>query len=721
MKSVFLRSEEFKTGEFDEDIVCKRKALKGFLAVSVVLFACFVFDSVKAGGPFPVLLSSGGLLASLSGLFFAFREYEFSKAVIVFRIIALSCAILIFFLHLHIFVFKARFEFVGWTLVVPMFFFFLLGLKEGAVAGTVYLLLVAYVFFSGGLRVPVAVDGLTKQTFFALATAVFLSCWYERVRVSIKSNYFQSKSELGEAKQRLESKNTELQKTVFDLNGTKKKLEDLNSDLEIMVAKRTVELSEQNNRLLKEIRERERVEKRLQESEAKYRQIVENVPVAILEFDLMRNHFTSINREVSRVLGFSEDELLKMGPFDLLHEECKETVKNRLKAAVAENEEPLPFEYRVRTKDNKTVWVYGGTKLFYEDGELARTLTVAQNVTDRKVLEQQFLQVQKQEALGTLAAGVAHNFNNLMMGIQGNAAIACHMLQEENPARKYLANIEKIVDEASLLAERFLNFARGGKHQSRVTDVKELVLKTAAVFRGARKDVRLFTFFEDDLRTVEVDPGQIEQVLLDVLVNSWQAMPKGGDVFLDVRMFDTQARSGDSKLPDQMPEGKYVRICIADEGLGMDKATTERIFDPFFSTKTDTKGIGLGLASAYGIVKNHRGHILVSSEPGRGSVFEIYLPASAKKAVARDSQQKRLRLGSHVKVLVVDDENSVRKAVQRMLEALGSSVTAVESGIDAIELLSNENSRFDLVILDMIMPEMSGVKTYAKIRKSIRP
>ena len=471
MKPVFFHSDEFKTGDYGEDISYKRKALKSFLAVSVVLFAYCAFDSAKAGEPFQVLLSSGGLLASLSGLFLVFR-----------------------------------------------------------------------------------------------------------------------KSELGKAKQILESKNTELQKTVFDLNKTKKKLEDLNRDLEIMVAKRTVELSEQNNRLLKEIRERQRVEKRLLENEAKYRQIVENVPVAILEFDLLQNRFVSINREVSRVLGYSEDELLKMGPFDLLHEECKETVKNRLKAAVAEDEEPPPFEYRVKTKDDKTVWVYGGTKLVYESGEPVRALTVAQNVTDRKALEHQFLQVQKQEALGTLAAGVAHNFNNLMMGIQGNAAIACHMLQEKNPARKYLANIEKIVDEASLLAERFLNFARGGKHESRVTDVKELVLKTAAVFRGARKDVRLFTFFEDDLRTVEVDPGQIEQVLLDVLVNSWQAMPKGGDVFLDVRMFDTQAGSDDSKLPDQMPEGKYVRICIADEGLGMDKATTERIFDPFFFHQNGYEG-----------------------------------------------------------------------------------------------------------------------------------
>jgi CheY-like chemotaxis protein len=194
-------------------------------------------------------------------------------------------------------------------------------------------------------------------------------------------------------------------------------------------------------------------------------------------------------------------------------------------------------------------------------------------------------------------------------------------------------------------------------------------------------------------------------------------MPGGGDVFLDVRMFDTVADSEELKLPDHMPEGKYVKICIADEGLGMDKATTERIFDPFFSTKTDTKGVGLGLASAYGIVKNHRGHILVASEPGRGSVFEIYLPASARKAVARSSKQRHLLLDGPANVLVVDDEDGVRKAVRRMLEALGSSVTAVESGIDAIELLSKEKSRFDLVVLDMIMPEMSGAKAFAKIRE----
>jgi two-component system cell cycle sensor histidine kinase/response regulator CckA len=231
------------------------------------------------------------------------------------------------------------------------------------------------------------------------------------------------------------------------------------------------------------------------------------------------------------------------------------------------------------------------------------------------------------EAIGTLAGGIAHDFNNLLMAIQGRTSIMLMDKDSSHPDFGHLKGIEGYIGSAADLTKQLLGFARGGKYEVKPTDLNELIKKETRMFGRTKKEITIHEKYEDNLWPVEVDRGQIQQVLLNLYVNAWQAMPSGGELYIR-----TQNVTLDENYlkPHQFEPGRYVQISITDTGIGMDKATRERIFDPFFTTKEIGRGTGLGLASAYGILKNHGGFINVYSEKGHGSTFNIYLPASEK-------------------------------------------------------------------------------------------
>ena len=267
-----------------------------------------------------------------------------------------------------------------------------------------------------------------------------------------------------------------------------------------------------------------------------------------------------------------------------------------------------------------------------------------------------------------------------------------------------------------LQTKQLLGFARSGKYEVKPTDINELIKKQNRMFGRTKKEVTIRGKYEKDLWVVETDKGQIDQVLMNLYVNAWQAMPGGGE--LDVQTENVLIDEDHNKTY-QMEPGRYVKISVTDTGVGMDKEIQEKIFDPFFTTKEMGKGTGLGLASAYGIIKNHGGFINVYSEKGHGTTFNIYLPASEKAVIEEKKPAGDLLRGTET-VLFVDDEDIIIEIAEELFKELGYKVLIARSGKEAIEIYQGNKDRIDIVLLDMIMPGMSGGKTYDKL-KEINP
>jgi signal transduction histidine kinase/ActR/RegA family two-component response regulator len=330
---------------------------------------------------------------------------------------------------------------------------------------------------------------------------------------------------------------------------------------------------------------------------------------------------------------------------------------------------------------------------------------------EESIWEQMF-RAQKLESLGILAGGVAHDFNNLLMGVQGRASLMLMNRKDSETHVGHLKAIEEYVQSATGLTRQLLGFARGGKYHVETADMNEVLAHSADLFGRTKKEIRIRTCFEPEPWAVEIDRRQMEQVLLNLFVNAWQAMPGGGDLLLEtenVLLDDETARSF------QIHPGRYVRIEVTDTGTGMDDSTRERIFDPFFTTKKMGRGTGLGLASAYGIVKHHDGALDVQSEVGKGSTFLIYLPACDKEVIRNERPEETALRGTET-VLLVDDESMILDVGRQLLTELGYRVLVAGSGQEALDVYKRSGETIRLVILDMIMPNMSGRQTFEALK-----
>jgi signal transduction histidine kinase/CheY-like chemotaxis protein len=348
-----------------------------------------------------------------------------------------------------------------------------------------------------------------------------------------------------------------------------------------------------------------------------------------------------------------------------------------------------------------------------DEGNVTAVVGVGRDITDKKTLEKKLIQAQKMEAIGTLAGGIAHDFNNLLMGIQGRASLIMSGIDRHHPHYEHLKGIEEYVKSAANLTRQLLGFARGGKFEVAPADLNLIADKCIRMFGRTKKEIRIETAYAAGLPAVEVDQAQIEQVLLNLFVNAWQAMPGGGTLYLQTERVEIDEPYAKSH---QAAPGSYIKISVTDTGTGMDEATRNRIFDPFFPTREMGRGTGLGLASVYGIVKSHRGLINVYSEKGCGTTFNIYLPAAAGDAIPESPPEKTPARGSGT-ILLVDDEPMVLSVNRPMLEKLGYRVCCAGSGQEALDFLKNRREAIDLVILDMIMPDMGGGETFDRIKK----
>ena len=459
-----------------------------------------------------------------------------------------------------------------------------------------------------------------------------------------------------------------------------------------------------------DITERKKAVQALEENEKKYRFLIDNATDAIFIAQDERVKF--LNPESVQMTGYTEEELLTMPFLNLIHPDDQAMVAERyLKRLRGETLEST-YSFRVVTKTGEQLWGQLNTALINWQGRPA-TLNIVRDITQQKQMEERLLQAQKMESIGTLAGGIAHDFNNILMGIQGRASLMLTEVDDSSYHYEHLKSIEELVKNAAQLTGQLLGFARKGKYQAVPSDLNKILDNCAEMFGRTKKEIVIKKKFEPNLSPVEVDRRQIEQVMLNLFVNAWQAMPGGGELYLQT---DNVTFDETYSNPHEVKQGPYVRISVTDTGVGMDGTTMEKIFDPFFTTKEMGRGTGLGLASAYGIVKNHGGVINVYSEKGIGTTFNVYLPVT-EKVVLQETQTTTDIISGTGKVLLVDDEQIIIEVGKRILEKIGYAVFVAQSGAEAIAIIEEKGDEVDLVVLDLVMPGMGGGEVFDRIKK----
>lgn len=358
----------------------------------------------------------------------------------------------------------------------------------------------------------------------------------------------------------------------------------------------------------------------LQISEEKYRLVVENASDGILI--VCDRKICFVNRRLKTMTGYADDDLIAKPFLSFVHPEDRDMVESHHVQRLEGKTPHQAYAVRVLTRSGDTIWVEANTILITWENDPA-VLGFLRDITLEKKLECQLLQSQKMEAVGTLAGGVAHEFNNMLMSIQGYTSLILMDTDHGHPHYEKLIRIEKQVQNAANLTRQLLEFARGGKYEVAPIRLNDVIRNCAEMFERAKKEITFRYHLASDLYVVTADRGQIEQVLLNLLMNAWQSMPAGGEIIMETRNTFIEPAMADMY---HIKPGAYAATIVTDSGIGMDDATRQRIFEPFFSTRGMGKGAGLGLASAYGVIGNHEGAITVSSEPGKGASFTFYLP-----------------------------------------------------------------------------------------------
>ena len=455
------------------------------------------------------------------------------------------------------------------------------------------------------------------------------------------------------------------------------------------------------------------------EEQSRYKELLENVDDAVYILD-QKGNVLEANEATYAQLGYTPEQFFELNLTDIVTARDAGSIIDQLGNNIGHqlpgkmtletshtkiDGDPIPVEIHARAIS------YRGRNVILN---VARDIGARIEAEKEKShLEGQLIHSQKMEAVGTLAGGIAHDFNNLLMGIQGYVSLMRLQTDPEDPNDEYIQGIENAVMNAANLTNQLLGFARKGKYTLKLTSLNSIVENITKMFTRTSKDIVTHKQLQEKLWTVKVDPGQIEQVLINLYLNAWHAMADGGDIFIQT---ENIYLSKEYCKPFEVSEGNYVKVSVTDTGVGIDRDVIERIFEPFFTTKDVGKGTGLGLASAYGIIKNHNGIIRVYSEINHGTTFNIYLPASELKE-AKEIQVSTEMVKGDEAILLVDDEEATIQVEELMLKELGYQVIPALSGRQAVELYREKMVDLDLVALDMIMPEMNGRDTYDALKK----
>ncbi|MCL7486622.1 MAG: PAS domain S-box protein [Desulfobulbaceae bacterium] len=453
---------------------------------------------------------------------------------------------------------------------------------------------------------------------------------------------------------------------------------------------------------------RRRSEMALLESEDRFRDLFENATDMLQSID-PQGRILVVNKAWRETLGYTEEEVTGRRILDLLHpdevDRCRKSFENILRDG---------REFTCQTvfisKSGQEISVEGKVNCRFVDGKPMALRSVFRNITEKLKMEEELRRAQKLESVGLLAGGIAHDFNNLLTGILGNILLA-QLQAPEGDLAKLLKNTENAAHRAQELTRQLLTFSKGGAPVKETASVVDIINEVAP-FTLSGSNTNWSLEVEGEISPVDVDSGQISQVLENLIINSDQAMPDGGTIHINISNYIQ-----DEHLPELLTGGKYVKIAIKDQGVGIAREYLPRIFDPYFTTKK--RGSGLGLATAYSIIRNHNGLITVDSEPGRGTTMEIYLPVSTGKLERKKTVTPEAIKGSG-RILLMDDDEVVRQVGVQMLNLLGYDVVESCDGEDALqkyEAALGDASRFDAVILDLTIPgKMGGKETIARLQ-----
>ncbi len=463
-----------------------------------------------------------------------------------------------------------------------------------------------------------------------------------------------------------------------------------------------------------DITEQKIAEESRRESEERFRAFSEISPDIISTVDTTGT-ITYTNPAWKRVLGHEQQEVLGHYFTDFTRKEDHKTYRNLFKRVRDEGKTVSNFIGVMLTKDgNERIFSFHGAPMKDSAGRIISFFWSFRDLTEYRQMEEKLNHSQRLESIGTLAGGVAHDFNNLLMGIQGYISLMMLEMPKSHPNFERLKRIEEQISKGSDLTKQLLGFAQKGRYEQKPVQMNEVIVKTSSLFGRTKKEIIIDLDLSENLSAVEVDEGQMEQMLMNLYVNAWQAMPAGGNLYLqttNVFLDENTARA------NAVEPGPYIKISVKDTGVGMDQKTIAQIFDPFFTTKKMGSGTGLGLAMVYGIVKGHKGIIEVKSEPGRGTTFDIYLPATEKEIKKNHVEAiGQVPRGSET-ILLVDDEKDVLETTGELVSSLGYQVYIASSGQEAVAVYKEKKQKIDLIILDMIMPGLSGGTTFELLRE----
>jgi len=468
---------------------------------------------------------------------------------------------------------------------------------------------------------------------------------------------------------------------------------------------------------VRDITDQKRAINALLESERKFRQLYEFAPTPYHTLT-PDGTITNVNRKWCEVLGYRKEEVIGKSIFDFVLD------KDRHLAKASFESKKRSKKFFTRGSEREYLGKDGQVRTFLindffsldEDGNIRSVHTTMEDITERKRLQEQILRSQKMQSIGTLASGVAHNFNNILSIILGNAELAKMSLEPSHEANEFLDEISKATERAAGLAQQLLSVARQQAAERTRISVSALVAGISQSMRVMLdSNIQVTWDAPEDLPDIEVNQSVIEQILTNMCLNARDAMPKGGKLSLKAETVELSSEFCEAH--ENMKPGLHVCITVTDTGIGMDDAALSNVFDPFFTTKGPDKGIGLGLATAYGTIVSYGGCIDVESEVGKGSSFHIYLPAAPEaesKPASSDTQS--VKTGTET-ILIVDDEKDLADVARRNLKLLGYTVLTAGTGRDAIETYRREHDRIDLVLLDYMMPDMDGEDTYAELKK----
>ena len=460
----------------------------------------------------------------------------------------------------------------------------------------------------------------------------------------------------------------------------------------------------------REITEHKKIENALHESEERYRTLFENAS-DVIQVVLPDGKLLYVNPSWCSALGYSDEEASSLTVFDIIHPECIKECETNFRRAVSEGTTGT-IETVFRSKDGRKVVMEGSANCKYRDGQPSFVHCIFRDVTERRKMAEEMIKAHKLESVGILAGGIAHDFNNILTALIGNLSLARMYTQPGDKVHQRIEEAEKASFRARDLTQQLLTFSKGGEPIKQTISISEVV-KDASIFVLRGSNVKCVFDLAEDLWPVEVDEGQIIQVIHNLVINADHALPEGGTITIHAENVNISSR-------DHLPvkDGDYVVVSVEDYGSGISKKHLDRVFDPYFSTKH--KGHGLGLTTAYSIIKNHAGLLVVESELGKGTVFRFYLPASENKNARQAAVRQDIHPGKGA-ILLMDDEKDVRETVKEMLKHLGYEVRTAEDGRQALDMYTKAQAAknpFGAVILDLTVPGgLGGRETMEKLYK----